>query len=157
MRKTSHQQKIDPQNGRKGKDTYALALSRFTTLVATERNEEKENTRPTATVIAQVDGGFKACGFVVSLAKSTVNRYIQNNMVGSAPLARGYEGAPLDYQHRRDKASLDGSNTQAGGCPAMSYWDPHLPQIMKSVAKSPFECTAIFGSSRTGELVPVHL
>ena len=26
------------------------------------------------------------------MAKSTVNRYIQNDMVGSAPLARGYEG-----------------------------------------------------------------
>ena len=26
------------------------------------------------------------------MAKSTVNHYIQNNMVGSAPLARGYEG-----------------------------------------------------------------
>ena len=38
------------------------------------------------------------------------------------------------------KASLDRSNTQAG-----------LPQIMKSVAKSSFECTAIFGSSPTGE------
>ena len=54
------------------------------------------------------------------------------------------------------KASLDGSNTQAGGCPAMSYCDPHLPQIMKSVAKLSFECTAIFGSSAAGELVPVH-
>jgi len=49
------------------------------------------------------------------------------------------------------KASLDGSNTQAGGLPAMSYPDPHLPQIMKSVAKTSFECTAIFGSSPAGE------
>ena len=48
------------------------------------------------------------------------------------------------------KASLDGSNTQAGGHPAMSYRDPHLPQIMKLVAKSSFECTAIFGSSPAG-------
>ena len=45
-----------------------------------------------ATVIAQVKGEFKVCGFAVLLAKSTVNRYIQNDMVGSVPLARGYEG-----------------------------------------------------------------
>ena len=37
------------------------------------------------------------------------------------------------------KALLDGSNTQAGGRPAMSFRDPHLPQIMKSVAKTSFE------------------
>ncbi len=57
-------------------------------LVAAERKEEKkENACPTATVIAQVEGEFKARGFAVSLAKSTVNRYIQNDMVRSAPLA----------------------------------------------------------------------
>ena len=61
-------------------------------LVAAERNEEEENARPTATVITQVEGEFKARGFAVSLAKSTVNCYIQNDMVRSAPLARGYEG-----------------------------------------------------------------
>jgi len=92
MQETSHQRQIDSQNGRKGKDAYALALSRVTTPVAAERNEEKENARPTATVIAQVEGEFNMCGFAVLLAKSTVNRYIQNDMVGSAPLARGYEG-----------------------------------------------------------------
>jgi hypothetical protein len=54
------------------------------------------------------------------------------------------------------KALLDGSNTQAGGRPAMSFRDPHLPQIMKSVAKSSYECTAIFGSNAAGELVPVY-
>ncbi len=53
-------------------------------------------------------------------------------------------------------ALLDGSNTQAGGRPTMSFQDPHLPQIMKSVAKLSYECTAIFGSSTAGELVPVH-
>ena len=244
-------------------------------LVSAERNEETENARPTATVIPQVKGEFKARGFAVSLAKSTVNRYIQNvDMVGSAPLASGYEGiipkaifkllvlavesfikikqvncevivqkqllvavnklcgiasgdrikenmlervlrlttvsldvtitpavkermllwttrdnlhtwflgfkefllkfglATLNDNTRElifspkmlrpiinvdeTKASLDGSNMQVGGRPAMSYRDPHLPQIMKSVAKSSFECTAIFGSSPAGELVPVH-
>ena len=54
------------------------------------------------------------------------------------------------------KASLDGSNTQAGGRPAMSFQDPHLPQIMKLVAKMSYECTAIFGSSAAGELDPIR-
>ncbi len=35
-RKTSHQRQIDCQNVRKGKNAYALALSRATTLVAAE-------------------------------------------------------------------------------------------------------------------------
>jgi hypothetical protein len=93
-RKTSHQHQIDCQNGRKGKGTYALALSRVTTLIAAEREQEKENACPTASVIAQVKEEFKARGFAVKLAKSTVNRYIQNGMVKTAPLAiaRGYEG-----------------------------------------------------------------
>jgi hypothetical protein len=91
-RKTSHQRQIDRQNERKGKDAYALALSRATTLVAAEREQEKENALPTATVIAQVEGEFKACGFAVKLTKSTVNRYVWRDMVGTAPLTRGYEG-----------------------------------------------------------------
>ena len=64
-RKTSHQRQIGRQNGWKGKDAYALALSWVAMLVATERNEEKENARPAATVIAQVEGEFKVCGFAV--------------------------------------------------------------------------------------------
>ncbi len=62
--KTSHQRQIDRQNVRKGKDAYALALSRATTLVAAERAEqEKENARPTATIIAQVEGGVQGSWF----------------------------------------------------------------------------------------------
>ena len=72
MRKTSHQRQIDRQNERKGKDAYALALSRATMLVAAEREQEKENAHPTATVIAQVEGEFKARGFAVKLTK--INR-----------------------------------------------------------------------------------
>jgi len=92
MRRTSHQRQIDRQNERKGKDAYALALSRATTLIATEREQEKENTCPTVTVIAQVEGEFKAHGFAVNLTKSTVNRYVWRDMVGTAPLTGGYEG-----------------------------------------------------------------
>jgi hypothetical protein len=51
---------------------------------------------------------------------------------------------------------LKGSNTQAGGGPAMSYWDPHLPMIMRSVAKLSLKCTCIFGSSISGECMLVH-
>ena len=72
MRKTSHQHQIDRQNERKGKDAYALTLSRATTLVANEREQEKENTRLTATVITHVKGEFKARGFAVKLTK--INR-----------------------------------------------------------------------------------
>jgi hypothetical protein len=80
-RKTCHQRQIYRQNVRKGKDAYAPALSRATTLVAAERAEqEKENACPTATIIAQVKGEFKAHGFVVKLDKSTVNRYVRNQM-----------------------------------------------------------------------------
>ena len=92
MRKTSHQHQIDHQNEWKGKDAYALALSRATMLVAAEREQEKESAHPTATVIAQVEGEFKARGFAVKLTKSTVNRYVQRDMVGTTPLTRGYEG-----------------------------------------------------------------
>ncbi len=78
-RKRSHQRQIDRQNVQRGKDAYALALSRATMLVAAERAEqEKENARPTATIIAQVKGEFKTCGFVMKLDKSTVNRYVRN-------------------------------------------------------------------------------
>jgi hypothetical protein len=52
--------------------------------------------------------------------------------------------------------SLDGSETQAGGCPAISYWDPHLPMIMRLVAKSSLKCTCIFRSTAAGEYIPVH-
>ena len=52
--------------------------------------------------------------------------------------------------------SLDGIDTQAGGRPAMSYRDPHLPMIMRLVAKSSLKCTCIFGSTATGEPIPVH-
>ena len=68
---------------------YAQALARVTMLVVTEKGKEKQNVRPTMAVITQVEGGFLACGYGVSLAKSTVNRFGSNHMVVSAPLARG--------------------------------------------------------------------
>jgi hypothetical protein len=44
-------------------------------------------------VIAQVEGEFRARGFPVTMSKPTINRYVTLNMIGTFPLARGYEGA----------------------------------------------------------------
>ncbi len=52
--------------------------------------------------------------------------------------------------------SLNGSRTQAGGRQAILYHDPHLPMIMKSVAKSLYKCTGIFGNNAAGEIVLAH-
>ncbi len=66
---------------------------RATTLVAEERIKEKENRRMTAEVIEQVEWEFRARGFPVTLSKPTINRYAALNMIGTFPLAQGYEGA----------------------------------------------------------------
>ena len=52
--------------------------------------------------------------------------------------------------------SLDASNTRAGGRPAVSFHDPHLPATSRSTAKLSLACTGIFGSSTAGECVPLH-
>ena len=91
-RKTSHQHQIDCQNKQKAKEAYAQALAQATMLIATERGEKKENACPTQSIITKVEGGFRAPGFEVLLSKATVNRYIWNDMIRSASLARGYEG-----------------------------------------------------------------
>ncbi len=52
--------------------------------------------------------------------------------------------------------SLDTSNTRAGGRPAVSFHDPHLPATSRSTAKLSLACTGIFGSSTAGECVPLH-
>ena len=43
-------------------------------------------------MIAQVKGEFRVRGYGVTLSKNTINRYVQLGMVGTFPLARGYEG-----------------------------------------------------------------
>jgi hypothetical protein len=261
-RKTSHQRQIYRQNERKAKEAYAQALAQATTLIVTERGKEKENACPTQSIITKVEGEFHARGFEVSLSKATVNRYVRNDMIGSAPLVRGYEGiipkaafkllvlavesyiqikqlncevivrkqllvvvnkmcgiasidrikenmldrvmrsTPVSFyaivappvEERRllwttydnlhtwfmsfkefcfqfkfatpncnsdavfspemlrrianvdeTELSLDESETQAGGRPAMSYRDPHLPMIMRSVANLPLNARASLG------------
>ena len=52
--------------------------------------------------------------------------------------------------------SLDTSNTRAGGRPAVSFHDPHLPATSRSTAKLLLACPGIFGSSAAGECVPPH-
>ena len=52
------------------------------------------------------------------------------------------------------EVSLDESNTRAGGRPAMSFHDPHLPLTSRSTAKLLLACTGIFGSSAAGKCVP---
>jgi hypothetical protein len=54
------------------------------------------------------------------------------------------------------KMSLDGSKTRAGGRPAVTFFDPHLPMPCVSTAKSSLSCTGIFGSSTAGECIPPH-
>jgi hypothetical protein len=43
-------------------------------------------------VIAQEEGKFRARGFKVVLLILTINRYIRDDMIGTKPLSRGYEG-----------------------------------------------------------------
>ncbi len=92
-RKKLHQEQIVRQNERKQKAVHARAQARATTLVAKERAKEKENRRTTAEVILQAEGEFRAWGFPVTMSKPTINRYVALNMIGTFPLARGYEGA----------------------------------------------------------------
>jgi hypothetical protein len=91
--KTLHQEQIARQNERKRRAVQGQAHARATTLVAEERAKEKENRRTTAEVIEQVEGGFRACSFPVTLSKPTINQYVALNMIGTFPLAQGYEGA----------------------------------------------------------------
>ena len=93
MRKMSHQEQIRKQNERKRKGVHAQAHARATTLVAEERALPKEDRRLTVQVIAQVEREFRAQGHCVILSKNTINRYVQLGMVGTFPLARGYEGS----------------------------------------------------------------
>jgi hypothetical protein len=94
MQKTSHQEQITRQNERKHRAVHGQAHARATTLIAEERaKEEKENPRTTTEVIEQVEGEFRARGFPVMLSKLTINQYVVLNMIGTFPLARGYEGA----------------------------------------------------------------
>jgi hypothetical protein len=92
--KTSHQEQIARQSKRKCRAIQGQAHACATTLATEERTKEKENRRTTAEVIEQgVEWEFRARGFPVMLSKPTINQYVSLNMIGTFPLARGYEGA----------------------------------------------------------------
>jgi hypothetical protein len=46
------------------------------------------NHRTTFQVIEQVKGEFRLHGFHVSLSKTTINKYVANNMEGEFPISR---------------------------------------------------------------------
>ena len=54
------------------------------------------------------------------------------------------------------EVSLDGSKTNAGGRPAVSFHDPHFPLTQRPAVKSSLSCTSNFGSNAAGECVPIH-
>jgi hypothetical protein len=58
-------------------------------LVAAAR--EKKNHGPMRSILKQVERKFAVQGHPVSLNTKTVNRYVQNDMVGCTPLSRGYK------------------------------------------------------------------
>ncbi len=274
MQKTSHQEQIARQNEWKRRAVQGQAHARATTLVAEERTKEKENHRTTAEVIEQIEWKFRACGFPATLSKLTIKQYVMLNMIGTFPLARGYEGAmphaafdllvlaaesfikikQVNSKHiewqmlmimlnelcgvtsseksvkeimfkrviwatnvllnasiapvveercirwttysnlhvwfvsfkvflielgfatigsngklvfsdemlrrmvnvNKTEILVDGSKTNAGGRPAVSFHDPHFPLTKRPVAKSSLSCTGIFGSNAAGECVPIH-
>jgi len=51
---------------------------------------------------------------------------------------------------------LDGSKTNAGGRPAISFHDPHFLLMQRPAEKSSLSCAGIFGSNAAGECVPIH-
>jgi hypothetical protein len=88
--RTSHQRQIVHLNAQKGKEVYAQALMRAMILVVVAR--EKENHGPMWSILKQVERKFAVQGHPVPFNTETVNRYVQNDMVGCAPLLRGYKG-----------------------------------------------------------------
>jgi hypothetical protein len=51
---------------------------------------------------------------------------------------------------------LDGSNSNRGGRPTVTYYDVRFPQLGKATSKSAILMTMIGGSSAAGEAIPPH-
>ena len=64
----------------KGRTQPGRCSSHTTTLVAKERIKVKDTGLMTVQVIEQVEGEFRFRGFHVSLSKTTINKYIADNM-----------------------------------------------------------------------------
>ena len=52
--------------------------------------------------------------------------------------------------------SLDGSKSNRGGRPTVTYYDVRFPQLGKATSKSALTTTMISGSSAAGESIPPH-
>ena len=52
--------------------------------------------------------------------------------------------------------SLDGSNSNRGGRPTVTYYNVRFPQLGKATSKSALSTTMISGSSAAGEAIPPH-
>ena len=52
--------------------------------------------------------------------------------------------------------SLDGSNSNRGGRPTVTYYDVRFSQLGKATSKSALSTTMISGSSAAGEAIPPH-
>jgi hypothetical protein len=52
--------------------------------------------------------------------------------------------------------SLDGSMINRGGWPAAYWFDPRLPQVGITMAKTVYSSTMITGSNAHGEALPPH-
>jgi hypothetical protein len=85
IRKTSAQAQVEKENKKKVKAVQNRAHARATALVAEERVMERSLRRSTE------ETEVKNPGYKVSLCKSTINKYVANNMSGVFPLLRGPE------------------------------------------------------------------
>ncbi len=91
--KTSHQEQTQKQNAKKLQSIYNQAHTHATTLVGVKRGkEERENRCTTNMVIMQVEGEFKACGYLVHLTKATINHHVADGRIGTKPPPQGIVG-----------------------------------------------------------------
>ncbi len=105
---------MDRSNNRKQKEVYNLAHVRVTILVAEERSKPKGDRRTTSQVIAQV--------VAITVAKSTINKYVAHGSIGLFPIARGYCGMIAPHMFRllvlavESKIQIDQVNSGSPEC-----------------------------------------
>ena len=72
---------------------HNTALTCATSLIAKERlNENKESRKSMADIIAQVKAEVKACRFVATLSRPTINRYANTGETGKKLMPCGFAG-----------------------------------------------------------------
>ena len=75
--------------------------------------------------------------------------------------SRGLPHIPRDKLHQilnfdETSLSLDGSSINRGGRPAAYWFDPRLPQVGITTAKTAYSSMMITGSNTYGEALPPH-